>query len=100
MLVAFFLLLLIHWSHLSKWLDKKEKELTAEREINVAMANVINAYQENDSANRIAITRQLVSERVIHHEYEERIRQFKSETISDPCAVQRMPDPIISLLQE
>lgn len=100
MLVTFFLLLLIHWNYLSKWLDKKEKELTAEREINVTLANVIDAYQENDSANRIAITRQLVSERAIHHEHEEKVRQFKSEAISDPCAVQRMPDPIISLLQK
>lgn len=99
-LVAVFLVLFVHWNSLSNRLEKTEKELTAERAINAILGHIIDAYQENNSANRVAITRQLESERVIRNESEEKIRQFGAEAIGDPCAVQRMPDPIINLLQE
>ncbi|WP_145518560.1 DUF2570 domain-containing protein [Yersinia bercovieri] len=99
-LVAFSLMQFVHWHNLSKQVEKREKELAEERAMNVALGHIIDAYQENNSANRVAITRQLESERVIRNENEEKVRQFQAEAMGDPCAVQHMPDSIINLLQE
>ncbi|EMS7103479.1 DUF2570 domain-containing protein, partial [Yersinia enterocolitica] len=59
LLVVLFLLLLLNRNSLSNEVEKTEAELVAEQATNTALGNIIDAYQVNDAANRVATTRQL-----------------------------------------
>lgn len=72
----------------------------AEQATNTALGNIIDAYQVNDAANRIATTRQLENERKLRNESDERLRRFKAAGVGDSCIDSRMPDSNISILQE
>ncbi|EPB4258762.1 TPA: DUF2570 domain-containing protein, partial [Yersinia enterocolitica] len=63
LLVVLFLLLLLNRNSLSNEVEKTEAELVAEQATNTALGNIIDAYQVNDAANRVATTRQLENER-------------------------------------
>ncbi|WP_145516140.1 DUF2570 domain-containing protein [Yersinia aleksiciae] len=86
--------------HLSNKVEKREAELVAEQATNTALGNIIDAYQVNDAANRIATTRQLENERKLRNESDERLRRFKAAGVGDSCIDSRMPDSNISILQE
>ncbi|NIL00686.1 DUF2570 domain-containing protein [Yersinia aleksiciae] len=85
---------------LSNKVEKREAELVAEQATNTALGNIIDAYQVNDAANRIATTRQLENERKLRNESDERLRRFKAAGVGDSCIDSRMPDSNISILQE
>ncbi|EPD1884573.1 DUF2570 domain-containing protein, partial [Yersinia enterocolitica] len=54
LLVVLFLLLLLNRNSLSNEVEKTEAELVAEQATNTALGNIIDAYQVNDAANRVA----------------------------------------------
>ncbi|HDL7824147.1 TPA: DUF2570 domain-containing protein [Yersinia enterocolitica] len=95
-----FLFLLLNRNHLANKVDKTEAELVTEQATNVALGNIIDAYQANDAANRVATTRQLENERKLRNESDERLRRFKASGVGDSCIDSRMPDSNISILQE
>ncbi|AVX37899.1 DUF2570 domain-containing protein [Yersinia enterocolitica] len=95
-----FLFLLLNRNHLANKVDKTEAELVTEQATNVALGNIIDAYQSNDAANRVATTRQLENERKLRNESDERLRRFKASGVGDSCIDSRMPDSNISILQE
>ncbi|HEN3296550.1 TPA: DUF2570 domain-containing protein [Yersinia enterocolitica] len=85
---------------LSNKVEKTEAELVAEQATNTALGNIIDAYQVNEAANRVATARQLENERKLRNESDERLRRFKAAGIGDSCIDSRMPDSNISILQE
>ncbi|ENG6255499.1 DUF2570 domain-containing protein [Yersinia enterocolitica] len=85
---------------LSNDIQKAEKALSDEQATNTALGNIIDAYQVNDAANRVATTRQLENERKLRNESDERLRRFKAAGVGDSCIDSRMPDSNISILQE
>ncbi|WP_145567454.1 DUF2570 domain-containing protein [Yersinia aleksiciae] len=95
-----FLFLLLNRNHLANKVDKTEAELVTEQATNVALGNIIDAYQSNDAANRVATIRQLENERKLRNESDERLRRFKAAGVGDSCIDSRMPDSNISILQE
>ncbi|OVZ87891.1 DUF2570 domain-containing protein [Yersinia frederiksenii] len=95
-----FLFLLLNRNHLANKVDKTEAELVTEQATNVALSNIIDAYQANEAANRASTTRQLENERKLRNESDERLRRFKAAGIGDSCIDSRMPDGNISILQE
>ncbi|PHZ32938.1 DUF2570 domain-containing protein [Yersinia mollaretii] len=100
LVVPAFLFLLLNRNHLSNQVEKREAELVTEQATNVALGNIIDAYQVNDSANRAATTRQLENERKLRNDSDERLRRFKAAGVGDSCIDSRMPDSNISILQE
>ncbi|CNL39154.1 putative phage antitermination protein Q [Yersinia enterocolitica] len=100
LVIPAFLFLLLNRNHLSNQVEKREAELVTEQATNVALGNIIDAYQVNDSANRAATTRQLENERKLRNESEDRLRRFKAAGVGDSCIDSRMPDSNISILQE
>ncbi|HDL7377325.1 TPA: DUF2570 domain-containing protein [Yersinia enterocolitica] len=85
---------------LSNKVENTEKDLRAEQATNVALGNIIDAYQVNEAANRTATARQLENERKLRNESDERLRRFKAAGVGDSCIDSRMPDSNISILQE
>ncbi|EKN6119255.1 DUF2570 domain-containing protein [Yersinia enterocolitica] len=100
MLVVLFLLLLLNRNSLSNEVEKTEAELVAEQATNTALGNIIDAYQVNDAANRVATTRQLENERKLRNESEDRLKRFLAASSDDKCAIQRMPDASINIMRE
>ncbi|HEI6905801.1 TPA: DUF2570 domain-containing protein [Yersinia enterocolitica] len=100
LLVVLFLLLLLNRNSLSNEVEKAEEALREEKSTNTALGNIIDAYQVNDAANRVATTRQLENERKLRNESDERLRRFKAAGVGDSCIDSRMPDSNISILQE
>lgn len=95
-----FLLLLLNRNHLANKVDKTEAELMTEQATNVALGNIIDAYQANDADNRAATTRQLDNERRLRNESDERLRRFKAAAEGDDCSVKHLPSDVINILQE
>lgn len=95
-----FLFLLLNRNHLANKVDKTEAELVTEQATNIALGNIIDAYGANDAANRAATDRQLENERKLRNESDERLRRFLAAASDDKCAIQRMPDTSINILQE
>ncbi|CFR14622.1 putative phage antitermination protein Q [Yersinia frederiksenii] len=95
-----FLFLLLNRNHLANKVDKTEAELVTEQATNVALGNIIDAYQANDAANRASTTRQLENERKLRNESDERLRRFKASAESDDCSIKPLPDASIVILQE
>ncbi|CND97329.1 DUF2570 domain-containing protein [Yersinia enterocolitica] len=95
-----FLFLLLNRNHLANKVDKTEAELVAEQATNVALGNIIDAYQANDAANRAAAARKLENERKLRNESEDRLKRFLAASSDDKCAIQRMPDASINILRE
>ncbi len=95
-----FLFLLLNRNHLANKVDKTEAELVAEQATNVALGNIIDAYQVNEAANRAATARQLDKERKLRNESEDRLKRFLAASSGDKCAIQRMPDASINILRE
>ncbi|EKN5146827.1 DUF2570 domain-containing protein, partial [Yersinia enterocolitica] len=89
LLVVLFLLLLLNRNSLSNEVEKTEAELVAEQATNTALGNIIDAYQVNDAANRVATTRQLENERKLRNESEDRLKRFLAASSDDKCAIQR-----------
>ncbi|CQH51159.1 DUF2570 domain-containing protein [Yersinia enterocolitica] len=100
LLVVLFLLLLLNRNSLSNEVEKTEAELVAEQATNTALGNIIDAYQVNDAANRVATTRQLENERKLRNESENRLKRFMAASSDDKCAIQRMPDASINIMRE
>ncbi|ELX2300677.1 TPA: DUF2570 domain-containing protein [Yersinia enterocolitica] len=100
LLVVLFLLLLLNRNSLSNEVEKTEAELVAEQATNTALGNIIDAYQVNDAANRVATTRQLENERKLRNESEDRLKRFLAASSDDKCAIQRMPDVSINIMRE
>ncbi|EPE7797652.1 DUF2570 domain-containing protein, partial [Yersinia enterocolitica] len=100
LLVVLFLLLLLNRNSLSNEVEKTEAELVAEQATNTALGNIIDAYQVNDAANRVATTRQLENERKLRNESEDRLKRFLAASSDDKCAIQRMPDASINIMRE
>ncbi|MFM1059371.1 DUF2570 domain-containing protein, partial [Yersinia enterocolitica] len=98
LLVVLFLLLLLNRNSLSNEVEKTEAELVAEQATNTALGNIIDAYQVNDAANRVATTRQLENERKLRNESEDRLKRFLAASSDDKCAIQRMPDASINIM--
>lgn len=92
--------LLFNSSSLSNKIEKAEKALSDEQATNVALGNIIDAYQANEAANRAATIRQLDDERKLRNESEDRLKRFLAASSDDECAIQRMPDAIINILRE
>ncbi|CNI05422.1 putative phage antitermination protein Q [Yersinia frederiksenii] len=86
--------------HLSNQVKKTEAELVAEQATNTALSNIIDAYQVNEAANRVATARQLDKERKLRNESEDRLKRFLAASSVDECAIQRMPDASINILRE
>lgn len=99
-LVAILFLLFLNRNSLSNQVEKAEKALSDEQATNVALGNIIDAYQVNEVANRAATTRQLDNERRLRNESDERLRRFKASAESDDCSIKPLPDASISILQE
>lgn len=95
-----FLFLLLNRNHLANKVDKTEAELVTEQATNVALGNIIDAYQANDAANRASTTRQLENERKLRNESDERLRRFKASAESDDCSIKPLSNASISILQE
>ncbi|WP_145588302.1 DUF2570 domain-containing protein [Yersinia aldovae] len=95
-----FLFLLLNRNHLANKVDKTEAELVAEQATNVALGNIIDAYQVNEAANRAATARQLENERKLRNESEDRLKRFLAVSSDDKCALQRMPDASINIMRE
>ncbi|EPB4311277.1 DUF2570 domain-containing protein [Yersinia enterocolitica] len=85
---------------LSNKVENTEKDLRAEQATNVALGNIIDAYQVNEAANRAATARQLDKERKLRNESEDRLKRFLAASSDDKCAIQRMPDASINILRE
>ncbi|MFQ6285523.1 DUF2570 domain-containing protein [Yersinia enterocolitica] len=85
---------------LSNDIQKAEKALSDEQTTNTALGNIIDAYQVNDTANRVATARQLDKERKLRNESEDRLKRFLAASSDDKCAIQRMPDASINILRE
>ena len=85
---------------LSNKVENTEKDLRAEQATNVALGNIIDAYQVNEAANRAATARQLENERKLRNESDERLKRFLAASSDDKCAIQRMPDASINILRE
>ncbi|HHW4186183.1 TPA: DUF2570 domain-containing protein [Yersinia enterocolitica] len=100
LLVVLFLLLLLNRNSLSNEVEKTEAELVAEQATNTALGNIIDAYQVNEAANRVATTRQLENERKLRNESEDRLKRFLAASSDDKCAIQRMPDASINIMRE
>ncbi|ELI8163737.1 DUF2570 domain-containing protein [Yersinia enterocolitica] len=98
--MVLFLLLLLNRNSLSNEVEKTEAELVAEQATNTALGNIIDAYQVNDAANRVATTRQLENERKLRNESEDRLKRFLAASSDDKCAIQRMPDASINIMRE
>ncbi|HHG9969924.1 TPA: DUF2570 domain-containing protein [Yersinia enterocolitica] len=92
--------LLFNSYRLSNKVENTEKDLRDERNTNVALGNIIDAYSANDAANRTATTRQLENERKLRNESDERLRRFKASAASDDCSIKSLPDASIVILQE
>ncbi|QHB32937.1 DUF2570 domain-containing protein [Yersinia canariae] len=92
--------LLFNSYRLSNKVEKSETELVAEQATNTVLGNIIDSYQANEAANRIATTRQLENERKLRNESDERLRRFKASAESDNCSIKPLPDASISILQE
>ncbi|HIF0144194.1 TPA: DUF2570 domain-containing protein [Yersinia enterocolitica] len=99
-LVVIVSVLLFNSYRLSNKVENTEKDLRDERNTNVALGNIIDAYGANDAANRAATDRQLENERKLRNESDERLRRFLAAASDDKCAIQRMPDTSINILQE
>lgn len=99
-LVAIVSALLFNSYRLSNKVENTEKDLRDERNTNVALGNIIDAYGANDAANRASTDRQLENERKLRNESDERLRRFKAAGVGDSCIDSRMPDSNISILQE
>ncbi|MFY7763475.1 DUF2570 domain-containing protein [Yersinia enterocolitica] len=85
---------------LSNKVENTEKDLRAEQATNVALGNIIDAYQVNEAANRAATTRQLENERKLRNESELQVARFKAAAASDDCAIKPMPGDVISVMRE
>lgn len=85
---------------LSNKVENTEKDLRAEQATNVALGNIIDAYQVNEAANRAATARQLENERKLRNESDERLKRFLAASSDDKCAIQRMPYASINILRE
>ncbi|CRY77101.1 DUF2570 domain-containing protein [Yersinia intermedia] len=99
-LVVIVSVLLFNSYRLSNKVENTEKDLRDERNTNVALGNIIDAYSANEAANRAATDRQLENERKLRNESEDRLRRFKAAGVGDSCIDSRMPDSNISILQE
>ncbi|EOI6865254.1 DUF2570 domain-containing protein [Yersinia enterocolitica] len=95
-----FLFLLLNRNHLANKVDKTAAELVAEQSTNTVLGNIIDAYQVNETANRIATARQLENERKLRNESEDRLKRFLAASSDDKCAIQRMPDASINIMRE
>ncbi|MGK4443125.1 DUF2570 domain-containing protein [Yersinia enterocolitica] len=84
---------------LSNKVEKTEVDLLAEQNTNTVLGNIIDAYQANQAANRVATTRQLENERKLRNENEERLKRFLAAS-DDKCDIQRMSDARINILRE
>lgn len=85
---------------LSNDIQKAEKALSDEQTTNTALGNIIDAYQVNEAANRVATARQLDKERKLRNESEDRLKRFLAASSDDKCAIQRMPDASINIMRE
>ncbi|HEN3242957.1 TPA: DUF2570 domain-containing protein [Yersinia enterocolitica] len=85
---------------LSNKVENTEKDLRAEQATNVALGNIIDAYQVNEAANRAATTRQLENERKLRNESELQVARFKAAAASDDCAIKPMPGDVINVMRE
>lgn len=92
--------LLFNSYRLSNKVENTEKDLRDERNTNVALGNIIDAYSANDAANRAATDRQLENERKLRNESDERLKRFLAASSDDKCAIQRMPDTSINIMRE
>lgn len=99
-LVAIVSALLFNSYRLSNKVENTEKDLRDERNTNVALGNIIDAYSANEAANRAATDRQLENERKLRNESEDRLRRFLAAASDDKCAIQRMPDTSINIMRE
>ncbi|MGE4689145.1 DUF2570 domain-containing protein [Yersinia enterocolitica] len=85
---------------LSNKVEKTEAELVAEQATNTALGNIIDAYQVNEAANRVATARQLENERKLRNESELQVARFKAAAASDYCAIKPMPGDVINVMRE
>ncbi|CNK46369.1 DUF2570 domain-containing protein [Yersinia intermedia] len=99
-LVVIVSVLLFNSYRLSNKVENTEKDLRDERNTNVALGNIIDAYSANEAANRAATDRQLENERKLRNESDERLRRFKASAASDDCSIKPLPDASIVILQE
>ncbi|ENA3444722.1 DUF2570 domain-containing protein [Yersinia enterocolitica] len=99
-LVVIVSVLLFNSYRLSNKVENTEKDLRDERNTNVALGNIIDAYGANDAANRAATDRQIENERKLRNESDERLRRFLAAASDDKCAIQRMPDTSINIMRE
>ncbi|WP_414617232.1 DUF2570 domain-containing protein [Yersinia intermedia] len=100
LLVVIVSALLFNSYRLSNKVENTEKDLRTERNTNVALGNIIDAYSANEAANRAATDRQLENERKLRNESDERLRRFKASAESDDCSIKPLPDASIVILQE
>ncbi|WP_145566280.1 DUF2570 domain-containing protein [Yersinia massiliensis] len=100
LLVVIVSALLFNSYRLSNKVENTEKDLRDERNTNVALGNIIDAYSANEAANRAATDRQLEKERKLRNESDERLRRFKASAESDDCSIKPLPDASIVILQE
>lgn len=100
LLVVIVSALLFNSYRLSNKVENTEKDLRDERNTNVALGNIIDAYSANEAANRAATDRQLENERKLRNESDERLKRFKAASSDDKCAIQLMPDASINILHE
>ncbi|CNL81521.1 TPA: DUF2570 domain-containing protein [Yersinia enterocolitica] len=99
-LVVIVSVLLFNSYRLSNKIENTEKDLRDERNTNVALGNIIDAYSANEAANRAATNRQLENERKLRNESDERLRRFKAAAASDDCSIKPMPGDVISVMRE
>ncbi|WP_145544552.1 DUF2570 domain-containing protein [Yersinia massiliensis] len=99
-LVVIVSVLLFNSYRLSNKIENTEKDLRDERNTNVALGNIIDAYSANEAANRAATNRQLENERKLRNESDERLRRFKAAAASDDCSINPMPGDVISVMRE
>ncbi|CNC10722.1 putative phage antitermination protein Q [Yersinia frederiksenii] len=92
--------LLFNSSRLSNKIEKAEKALSDEQATNVALGNIIDAYQANEAANRAATTRQLENERKLRNESEDRLKRFNAAATSDDCSTKPLPGDVINIMRE
>ncbi|OWF75603.1 DUF2570 domain-containing protein [Yersinia rohdei] len=92
--------LLFNSYRLSNKVENTEKYLKDEQATNNVLGGIIDAYQVNEAANRIATTRQLENERKLRNESDERLRRFKAAAASDDCSIKPLPGDVINILQE
>ncbi|ENJ4475523.1 DUF2570 domain-containing protein [Yersinia enterocolitica] len=99
-LVVIVSVLLFNSYRLSNKIENTEKDLRDERNTNVALGNIIDAYSANEATNRAATNRQLENERKLRNESDERLRRFKAAAASDDCSIKPMPGDVISVMRE